>query len=348
MSTLQYYFEDGSHVIFNKYTITNGVITDEKGKRMSYHKIGKYNLCTLRDDSGNKRGIRVCRAIASTKYGPPPTQKHTADHIDRNTENDIDDNIRWLCKSEQNTNQRRPGDYKSAFIVVRNGVEKTVKEWIDHLKNEINHMGREYTSGIIAQYARMKKHGFSYKEYPDLPGEVWKKIIGSGNDKGGGWEISNMNRVKYTTRDVENVLSGQRLGLDNGYPKIYINGKHVKCHILSFSTFFPEEYAAKKPGEMILHEEDDRMDFRPHKLRIGTKIENTTDAYNNGKYAGTKATRVKCASYIKNVFEKEHESQMDAIRYLKILGFDKASVSGIRMATGGKRKTAYGRTWELC
>jgi hypothetical protein len=34
---------------------------------------------------------------------------------------------------------------------------------------------------MITKYAQMQQHGFSYKEYPDLLDEVWKKIEGSNN-----------------------------------------------------------------------------------------------------------------------------------------------------------------------
>jgi hypothetical protein len=175
---------------------------------------------------------------------------------------------------------------------------------------------------------------------------MWKDVADSETITGR-WEISTMNRVKYITKYAENVLSGNRIGLMNGYPTIMINGKNLKCHILAFKTFYPAEYAAKKPGEMILHEDDDRFDFRPHKLRLGTQSENNVDAYNNGKYIGTLSERQKCISYINGIYEKEHESQIDAERYLKTIGYNKASYKGVGNVLNGKRKTAYGRTWKL-
>jgi len=111
-------------------------------------------------------------------------------------------------------------------------------------------------------------------------------------------------------------------------------------------TFFPEEYAAKKSEEFVLHEDDDKLDFRPYKLRIGTRSQNGTDAHNNGKYDGTKTARTKCDSYIDGIFEKEHIGQRDAVRYLKLIGFEKAMQRNISMALSGYRKNAYGRTWK--
>lgn len=122
----------------------------------------------------------------------------------------------------------------------------------------------------------------------------------------GRWEISDMNRVKNITKYAENVLSGERLGLLSGYPRIVMG----QCHILAFAAFYPDEYAAKKPEEIIKHIGDNKLDFRPHMLQIGTNSENCSEAHDNGCHNGTKTERMKCASYIKSVLEKEHDSQM--------------------------------------
>jgi hypothetical protein len=244
-----------------------------------------------------------------------------------------------------------PKTFKTAFLVIRDDVEKTLADWEDHLKGHRNHLGREYTRGMIAKYAQQKKYGFSYKKYPDLPGEVWKRVKDS-ETKQGYWQISDNNRIKYITNFAENVISGDRLGLTSqGYPKINVNGKKWKCHVLVFSTFFPDEYANRKLDELVLHEDDDKMDFRPHKLRLGTQSDNMKDAHNNGCYEGAKSERMKCASYINGVFEKEYESQSDACRYLKQIGLKKSICSSIGQALHaykeGKNIKRYGRTWVL-
>jgi hypothetical protein len=350
INPLKYYSKDGTLTVFDKYTIDNGIIKNEKGEPIAYHKNkNKYNICGVYDDNGKQRKLLVGRAIASSIYGPPPTLAHTADHIDRNPENDTDDNIRWLCKKGQRDNQDRPETLKTAFLVDRDGEEKTFKEWADYLnsRGEKNHMGREYTSEMIKKYAQRKKHGFSYKEYPDLPGEIWKEIIDSRNKKGR-WEVSDMNRFKYITNHAENVMSEDRLGLISGYPTVTINGKQWYCHILSFMTFFPDEYANKKQNEIVLHEDDDPLDFRPHKLRLGTHSDNGVDAHNNGKRDGTKSARMKCVSYIDGIYEITHDSQHDAMKYLRHIGYDKASNGRISDMLNPEttRKSAYDRTWK--
>ena len=348
-NTLEYYFEDGSHVIFEKYTINalDGIIKHKKsGKTPSYGN-EKYNRCGVYDDEGNYRTILVGRAVASTFIGKPPTPEHTADHIEsEQKKNDALSNIRWNCKKGQRDNQNRPETLKSAFIVVKNDIEKTVNEWVDHMNNTKMPEEREFTKGMIAKYAQRKQRGFAYKEYPDLQGEDWKPIKGSKNTQGR-WEISNMNRVKYITDHAENVLSGDRLGRKNEYPVVTINGKICYCHILAFAAFHETEWEAKESEEIVLHEDDDKEDFRPHKLRLGTASDNVKDAHDNGKYDGTKSARMKCVSYINGVLEKDdYTSLTDAVEYLKTKGYPKASDSNISKALSEDLKSAYGRTWK--
>ena len=343
---LEYYFEDGSHVIFNKYTIDDlGIINNKKsGKTPSYGK-EEYNKCVLYDDDGKRRNIRVARAAASTFLGKPPTPEHTADHIISNQKkNDALTNIRWKCKLGQINNQIRPETYKSAFVIVKDGNEKTINEWVVHMNTMKMPKEREFTKSMIEKYAQRKQHGFAYKKYPDLEGEKWEEIKGSKTKRGDYWKISNMNRVKYITNHAENVLWGDRLGRLNGYPIVGINGKIWYCHILAFEAFNP---TVVREDMMVLHEDDDKEDFRPHKLRLGTASENQKDSHANGNRDGTKTARKKCASYINGAFEKDHLSLADAAEYLKSKGYPNASFKNISKALSDKYKwnTAYGRTW---
>jgi hypothetical protein len=350
IKSLEYCYENGTNVKFYKYTIdTSGIIKNKKtGKILGTRKKGIYNACGVYDDSGKQCTILIGRALVSTFKGRPPTIEHTADHIDRDPNNDILDNLRWATKSEQSNNQARPETYKTAFVIVKDEIEKTVNQWVLCLKEQKTPLGHEYTERMIQKYASKKHFGFSYKEYHDLPEEVWKEIIGSGNIRGR-WQISDMNRVKYiTVKGIENVLSESRLRLNgSGYPTICINGRDLLCHILAFKSFFPEVYAMKKPEDIIKHIGDNKLDFRPHMLQLGTQSENSIEAHFNGCHGDTKTERMRCVSYVNGIFEREHDSQSSAMKYLKLVGYNKASIGSICMALSGKLKTAYNRTWKL-
>ncbi|AGE55748.1 hypothetical protein ATCVMN08101_758R [Acanthocystis turfacea Chlorella virus MN0810.1] len=340
MKTLEYYWADGTHTVFDGYTIDKlSVVRNKKSHVMTRSKDGGYYRITLRHD-GQQRKIIVSRAMASTFIGPPPTLQHTADHKDKNSLNDVLENIRWLCKPGQRLNQERPEDHKSAIIIVKDNMELTVKDWVKVYKKP---NGEQYTTRTIREYAREQKHGFRYKDFPDLPGEEWKVVPDSKNSQGE-WFISNMSRMKYKTTTTENVMGVDRLLKDNGYPVVGINGKHMRCHVLCMMTFRPEEYAIKRLDFIILHENDDKLDFRPSKLRWGTPPENTKDAHKNGKYDGTKSEQKSVASYINGVIEKEHDSLNDAARYMQENGYPDAYRKAVSRAIKNE-VVRYGRTW---
>jgi hypothetical protein len=129
MKTLEYYSAKGKHTVFDGYTIDeHSVVRNASGHVMAPFKSGDYyRVCVRHEEKSCK--IHVCRAMASTFIGPPPTLQHTADHKDKNSLNDVLSNIRWLCKSGQVKNRDMPPDNKSAFIIVRNDVELTAKDW---------------------------------------------------------------------------------------------------------------------------------------------------------------------------------------------------------------------------
>jgi hypothetical protein len=325
--TLEYYFRFGDkveHVIFDQYTIdTGGNITNKKtGKRTASILSGKYYRTCLQNNN-TRCSILIARAIASTFIGPPPSWKYTADHVDRNSTNDVLDNIRWASVEEQNINRTTPDFNKDAFIIVKNNVEKTAKEWAK-IENK--------TEECIRDRARNKRLGFSYKEYPDLPGEVWK-YVSTSKDNRGVWWISNQCRIKYITKHAENVIYEDRLGLIMGYPRITINKVSYLVHDIVFKTFYPDEYKNKTDDMVICHINDIRTDFRPENLELGSTSDNMTQAYGNGKYEGTKTDRQKCMSTDAFGNQETHESQHAAARYLRALGYsNEAYQANVRQA----------------
>ena len=337
---IRYYSSDGSLTVFDNYTITtSGVITNKKSEKVlcqCKNADGYFSTCVY--INGKPRQLLVARSILSTFVGKPLTPEYTVEHKDGNRGNDVLDNLEWVTKSNQVRNQTRPEMYKSAVIIVKDEVEKTAKEWA---------VDDDVKEGTIRKYAVTKKHGFSYKVFPDLEGEEWRRVEGSENSQGL-WEVSNKNRVKYVTKNYANVLSVDQICPVSGYPAIGINGKIAYCHVLVFRAFYPTEWLAKRPDEIVLHNHDDKLDFHPEHLRLGTRSENGRDAYDNGKLDGMTNERMRCASFVKDVFEKNHESQSTAADYIRSLGITKSlkAHSNISKTLSGLTKSAYGRTWK--
>lgn len=343
MKTLEYYWSDGTHTVFDNYTI------DEEGAAKNitlgsfatrHQNVNGYNMINVRHE-GKQRQIRLARALASTFLGPPPTLQHTADHEDKNRSNDTLKNISWKDKSEQVKNRTMPSDFKSSFIIEKDGVERTAKEWTEVFMKP---NGEKYTTRAIKLCAQEQRLGFRYKAYPNLPREVWKTVKGSQNKKGE-WLISSKSRVKYRTPFAEHVLTSAELCKNHGYPVIRINDKQWKCHELSFMTFRPNEYASKKDEDIILHKNDDRFDFGPFRLRFGSRSENGTDAHDNGKFDNTKSARKPVMSFINGIFEKEHESIHAAARYMRENDYPRAVATCVSRALR-ESIVYYGRTWK--
>jgi hypothetical protein len=336
--------------VFEKYEIDMfGNIYNKKSKRrLSYTILNDYYVASVYDHVGKRCCIYVARAVVSTFHGKPPTEEHSTEHIDcTNKKNNIVCELTWIDPSGQLKNQIRPEDLLSAYIIVRDNMEMTNKEWATYMKNEKNHLGHKYTEGMIRQYAKKKQHGFSYKVYENLPDETWYHIVNSKSSKGH-WEISDQNRIARVTKHARNVIDVARFGFMGKYPKININEKQRKLHDVAFEAFYPTEYASKLPHEMILHKFDDKLDFRPHMLYIGSQSMNMKDAHDNGRFDGVKSARMSCVSYINGVLEKRHESQKDAVDYLRANGHQTASQSHISQALNSDDVlTKYDRTWKI-
>jgi hypothetical protein len=155
-----------------------------------------------------------------------------------------------------------------------------------------------------------------------------------------------MNRMKYKSTYAENVMTTAQLHKNDGYPEVRINGKNWSCHELSFMTFRPNEYAAKLLGDIILHKNDEKLDFNPFRLRWGTQTDNHIDAHKNGKYDGTKSAQKPVASYMVGVIEQEHVSISNAADYLRANGYPKATPGGVSDALK-YNVSRYGRTWKI-
>ncbi|AGE56919.1 hypothetical protein ATCVNEJV3_267R [Acanthocystis turfacea Chlorella virus NE-JV-3] len=346
MKTLKYYWADGTLTTFDNYTIDEqSIIRNKNGQVISQCKTPDgYNRATVFHE-GKRRPIFVYRALATTFLGPPPTLRHTVDHEDGNSLNDVLKNIHWLDRIGQAKNRKMPSEYKSSFIIIKDGIEHTAKEWEDALKYETNSYGGKYTKAAIHHYAQRQTNDFRYKTFQNLRGEVWKSIPWSKNKKGE-WFISNMNRMKYKSAYAENVMTTDKLHKNDGYPEVRINGKNWSCHELSFMTFRPNEYTAKLPGDNILHKNDDKLDFNPFRLRWGTPPENGKDAHKNGKYDGTKSAQKPVASYIDGILEKKHVSIRDASDYLRANEYPTATPGNVHYALNND-VIRYGRTWKV-
>ena len=348
--TLRYFKDDGTFETFDDYTIdTNRVVERKDGGK--YPTPRKHNGYMQVNVSKNKKSSTrsIARAMLSTFLGPPPDLTFTADHIE--SERKLDDdlsNLRWLDQSGQKNNQKRPETLRSARLIVNDlfsDDELIAKEWTELLTKPD---GTKYHEINFRIWARTKEYGFSYKTYDDIDEEEWK-IYGDPDENH--VEISNKNRVKDVTFSSvgreEHVRTADQLCLMGGYPVKNIDGEKYLIHILVFQLWYPDLWENRNEDEMVLHKEDNKLDFRPENLRLGTGSENMEDSYDNGKRDGTKTARQACVAYIDDKeisFESIHDAAKYLVKHNEKLKFETAR-SGIHNNLN-KNKEYKGFTWK--
>lgn len=95
----------------------------------------------------------VHRVVCEAFHGPPPTDKHTVEHIDGNRLNNHKDNLCWLPMSENNkrkgvlrASKGKPGGIRQHYIVKDT-----------YLRKKDNKMAEYY-------YVRIRKHDLKYSK----------------------------------------------------------------------------------------------------------------------------------------------------------------------------------------
>ena len=133
---------------------------------------------------------RVHQLVMRSHVGPPPTEKHTVDHIDMNITNNRLDNLRWATNSEQQLNRIHPKKINSRQIIVKN--LSTLEE---KLYNSTADAAKEtgMSRGNINRYCNGTRNcneglSFRFADISSIEGEIWKKSCDV--------EVSNFGRIR--------------------------------------------------------------------------------------------------------------------------------------------------------
>ncbi|ABT14598.1 hypothetical protein NY2A_B199R [Paramecium bursaria Chlorella virus NY2A] len=317
---------------FNKYEISKEtrIVRHKKTKKeVSFsYTTDKYLRACLQDDSGKQRPVYLHVLLMST-FGPPKTvAKHTVDHFDKNRKNNVLTNLRWLDESGQKSNRDMPETYKTAFIIVKDGIEKTAKEWA---------ASERVTEDTMYCRARENQKGFAYKDYENLEDEEWKDV--SARNK-----ISNFGRYALHSGDARKVMFAHELRTNGRYPMV----GNIGLHVTVFKTFYPETFE-EYPNLKVLHLDDDPMNPVLSNLYLGTDSDNRKDAHDNGCYDGTPRERIPCFGIHKKSGDRteKFESIHDAETWLRKNVNKKATFVNISgcFTNPEKHKSAYGYVW---
>lgn len=123
---------------------------------------GRHQVQVL--NGGKWVSVRVYNIVAHTFLGLPPSPDHTADHINRDAEDNALDNIRWATANEQNRNKTTnravhkydvKGKLLQTYGTIADAAEKNYLSWKQVKKaaekgRATGGFGWKYTQSVVA------------------------------------------------------------------------------------------------------------------------------------------------------------------------------------------------------
>lgn len=218
-----------------------------------------YRRVSLLDDEGKRFSSSLASWLLCTFAGPPPSSKHSADHIDRNSLNDSFENLRWLDKRGQALNRSYTGKvgHMCGVIAERDGeiVEfSSVTDAANTLKCTLGNVGsvltgrRKTTNGWKFQYKVMSDENKN---------EEWKKLSAKSKR-----ELSSEGRVRKRVANgyVEIHVTTKKL-----YLCLNVDGVQTELHILVARYFLNyDEIRKTDPTAEVNHINGNTRDVLEH------------------------------------------------------------------------------------
>ena len=245
----------------------------KKGSYSSAFKV--YRVAITNGDMKLKHYL-VHRLVAFAFLGPPPSETHTVDHLNRNSEDNRACNLRWATRSEQNYNQKkrkRQSTAKQVMLTAPDGTQTYYKSSMEaglaiganpgNISNSA-HKGW-IVNGYKAEYVPTEDQG---DIVVDGETERWSVVADEPN-----LSVSTMGRIQWNHFSVTGFkitpVPKQRLG---GYCIVKIGDSHGMIHDVVLRTF-----VGPPPNDDQVYTADHinhiRHDNRLSNLRWATKQE---------------------------------------------------------------------------
>lgn len=241
------------------------------------HPLG-YQILRLKHANGKIVNAKVHRLICTAFHGPPPSDQHTPDHINRIRADNRSSNLRWASKREQNLNapsrvqtfNRRSravsqldkatgaviATYPSALAAARALLGSHVKS--GKAGTIVHAMSGKQTSAYGFRWSAASKDiAVDHRD-----GEVWKRITDSRAS------VSNFGRVKsirHTSMQGDKELlvhcpDQLPMAITNHVYKVMIPvagaGRSFMVHRLVAEYFID---VVRQPGWRVRHEDNDLL-----------------------------------------------------------------------------------------
>jgi hypothetical protein len=298
--------------------------------------------------------VGVHQLVAEAHVPKPESwnETWTPDHKDNDKKNNDAENLEWASPSMQSFNRRsnsrgnidscpvvgihihtgRIVKFESATVAEAhfkfvNDVESYYETAVERFdcSYKVGESNRILHCGIsMCLTGKRNTHGnyvwTTPLELQDLSDETWIDS-GSKNPKYS-MSVSNDGRTRYEFKSGYNkkVYSHERMSErlteeTDRYPCIVVNDVPYQFH-----CFIWEKFMGPIPGGMIVHHKNhDKQDARLSNLELITRCENTTAAYDAGRFDGNKNERKKMS-----IDGVEYESEKQASEKL---GISRATIS---------------------
>ena len=222
----------------------------------------------------------VCRAF----HGPKPTDKHTVDHIDRNSANNSSANLKWASTETQRSNQTK-GRKRCISIPIIGRLFGDL-EWTKYSSAQDAADKLSLNTSAISKTVRGEyTHTGGYEFQVDfesmepivLDGEVWMPLY----EHEDSWQVSNFGRVKHLLHNggwSYPRTPVRRRGCE--YASIGFNDqKKILLHVAVFQSFNRRKV---KKGFVIDHIDSNKNNNHLSNLQEITLRQNTKKEYDNG------------------------------------------------------------------
>jgi len=259
---------------------SNGWLRNQRGRpnKAGLRSLGKPHRGSVRPQGDRRVMIdgkhRLVHGLVAAAFLPPkPSERHSIDHIDRDSSNNSVSNLRWATGSEQKRNQRvvKKVQRTARPVVMTKG--DTVQRF-ESVKSAADSLGKNRATVATAAKKQQIILGWTLQydddpDDPDLEGEEWKPVA-STNDL----RISSMGRLQrfnYLQRDWGRKIMPDANPKIGGYCAVKVNGKVHTVHRVVMITFVG---ASKDPLKTSVdHINGVRHDNRLSNLRWATHQE---------------------------------------------------------------------------